>query len=146
MADVHDPEVRSYNMSRVKGKNTRPEIEVRKVLHAAGFRFKLDGKYGKEKLPGKPDIILPKYKTVVFVHGCFWHAHEGCKYFKLPDTRKDFWAKKLMGNRDRDRLNEKLLRDKGWQVIVVWTCELKKNEQRGSALEKIIQKIENNPA
>jgi DNA mismatch endonuclease, patch repair protein len=87
MADVHDKETRSYNMSRIKGKDTKPEMLVRKFLHAKGFRYRLHVK----NLPGKPDIVLPKYKTVIFVHGCFWHKHEGCKYFVVPKTRTDFF-------------------------------------------------------
>jgi len=144
MADVHEPEVRSYNMSRVKGKNTRPEVEIRKALHGAGFRFKLDGTYKSQKLPGNPDLVLPKYKTVVFVHGCFWHAHRGCKYFKIPETRADFWKNKLMGNRERDEKNENLLRERGWNVLIVWTCELKKKEEKNQRFKKLCNQIKMN--
>ena len=108
-------------MSQIKGKNTKPEIMVRKFLFSKGLRFRLHDK----KLPGKPDLVLPKYKTVVFVHGCFWHGHENCKYFVLPKTRIEWWYEKLSKNNDRDNLvNEKLLNE-GWEVIVVWECELK---------------------
>ena len=98
MADVHEPEVRSYNMSQIRGKDTKPEIMVRKFLHSNCFRFRLHGKY----LPGKPDLVLKKYNTVIFVHGCFWHAHEGCKYFVIPKTRTEWWKNKIYGNRAKD--------------------------------------------
>ncbi len=98
MADVHDIKTRSYNMSRIKGKNTKPEMLVRKFLHANGFRYRLHVK----NLPGKPDIVLPKYKTVIFVHGCFWHGHEHCKYFVVPKTRTDWWLNKINSNITND--------------------------------------------
>lgn len=91
MADVHDAKTRSYNMSRIKGKDAKPEMLVRKFLHAQGFRYKLHDK----KLPGKPDLVLPKYKTVIFIHGCFWHGHENCKYFVVPKTRTEWWLNKI---------------------------------------------------
>lgn len=130
MADVHEPEVRSYNMSQIKGKNTKPELMVRKFLHAKGFRYNLHGKYKGKTLPGKPDLVLPKYKTVIFVHGCFWHAHEGCKYFKIPETRTEFWKDKLYGNKARDEEHQKQLKEMGWKVIVVWECEVRRNDKR----------------
>ncbi|MGB6037870.1 MAG: DNA mismatch endonuclease Vsr [Cryomorphaceae bacterium] len=141
MADVHEPSVRSYNMSRVKGKNTKPEVQVRKYLHGQGFRYTLHGKYKGKKLIGNPDIILPAYKSVVFVHGCFWHAHEGCKYFKIPETRTDFWKDKLYRNRERDLKNESELRESGWTVIVVWTCELKTKELTEQTLHRLEEKL-----
>ena len=125
MADVHEPEVRSYNMSRIKGKNTKPEMLVRKYLHAHGYRYNLHGKYKGQRLPGKPDIVLPKYKTVIFVHGCFWHAHEGCKYFKLPKTRTEWWKVKLYANKVRDEKHQEELKKLEWKVIVIWECEVK---------------------
>ena len=125
MADVHDRETRSFNMSRISGKDTKPEMMVRKYLHANGFRYRLHVK----NLPGKPDIILPKYKTVIFVHGCFWHAHECCKYFKLPKTRTEWWNEKLYNNKMRDEKNIEELKRLGWNVIIVWECELKKNNR-----------------
>ncbi|MGI8636005.1 MAG: very short patch repair endonuclease [Segetibacter sp.] len=94
MADVHDKETRSYNMSRIKGKDTKPEMLVRKFLHGEGFRYRIHAK----NLPGKPDIVLPKYKTVIFVHGCFWHGHEGGKYYVVPKTRTEWWLNKIIGN------------------------------------------------
>lgn len=121
MADVHSPKTRSYNMSRIRGKNTKPEEFVRKYLFALGFRYRKND----IRLPGKPDIVLPKYKTVIFVNGCFWHAHEGCRYFVWPKNNAEFWKKKIGGNIERDAKNQKLLAELGWNVIVVWECELK---------------------
>lgn len=119
--DVHEPAVRSYNMSQIKGKNTKPEMLVRKFLFSKGFRFRLHVK----NLPGKPDIVLPKYKTVIFVHGCFWHGHEGCKYFVVPKTRTDWWLNKINKNRDNDQKAFTLLKEEKWKVITIWECELK---------------------
>ena len=121
MADVHSPETRSYNMSRIHGKDTKPEEKVRKFLFSQGFRYRKNDK----RLPGKPDIVLPKYKTVIFVNGCFWHKHEGCKYFVWPKTNEDFWRAKILANVSRDQKNMKLLSELGWNVIVIWECELK---------------------
>jgi DNA mismatch endonuclease (patch repair protein) len=122
MADVHDKKTRSYNMSRIKGKNTKPEMLVRKFLHANGFRYRLHVK----DLPGKPDIVLPKYKTVIFVHGCFWHKHFNCKHNKLPKKNHDYWIPKLDGNKDRDKKHIKELKSIDWKVITVWECGLSK--------------------
>jgi DNA mismatch endonuclease (patch repair protein) len=121
MADVHTPQVRSYNMSMIKGKNTKPEIIVRKFLHAKGFRYRLH----KKDLPGKPDIVLPKYKTVIFIHGCFWHGHKNCKYFVVPKTRTEWWLNKIEGNRLNDKRNSTKLRKAGWKIITLWECQLK---------------------
>jgi DNA mismatch endonuclease, patch repair protein len=121
MADVHNTETRSYNMSRIKGKNTKPEMLVRKFLFANGYRYRLNVK----TLPGKPDIVLPKYKTVIFINGCFWHGHEGCKYFKIPETRTEWWIEKITGTQKRDREAENQLIELGWKVITLWECELK---------------------
>jgi len=123
MADVHTKAQRSYNMSQIKGRNTKPEILVRKFLHSKGYRFRLHDK----KLPGKPDIVLPKYKTVIFVHGCFWHGHKGCKYFVLPKTRTAWWLRKIEGNKMRDKKVYVELKKSGWKVIKVWECEIRKN-------------------
>lgn len=122
MADVHDSATRSYNMSRIRNKDTRPEILVRKFLFANGFRYRLNDK----KLPGKPDLVLPKYKTVIFVNGCFWHGHENCKYFKLPATRMEWWKEKIEGNINNDIKKHALLREAGYMVVVIWECEIKK--------------------
>ncbi len=108
-------------MSRIKGKDTKPEMIVRKYLHARGFRFRLHNK----DLPGKPDIVLPRYRTVIFVHGCFWHGHEGCRYFILPKTKTEWWEAKISGNKERDNRNLAALRASGWKVIIVYECELK---------------------
>jgi DNA mismatch endonuclease, patch repair protein len=134
MADVHDNETRSYNMSQIKGKNTRPEMLVRKFLHANGFRYRLHVK----NLPGKPDIVLPKYKTVVFVHGCFWHGHKRCKYFVVPKTRTDWWLNKIDGNISNDLKALKALKKQSWTVINLWECDLKplKIEKSLSSLQK----------
>lgn len=125
MTDVHKPDVRSYNMSQIKGKNTKPEIVVRKFLFSKGLRFRLHDK----NLPGKPDLIFPKYKTVVFVNGCFWHMHQNCKYFSVPKTKTEWWLEKLRGNRSRDILNYHLLKEKGWKVITFWECYLKEGRR-----------------
>ncbi|WP_019991390.1 very short patch repair endonuclease [Rudanella lutea] len=121
MADVQTPEQRSFNMSRVKSKDTKPELMVRKFLHAHGFRYRLHDK----KLPGKPDIVLPKYKTVIFVHGCFYHGHEGCRYFVVPKTRTEWWLDKINSNKSRDKHNSQSIRDLGWNIISIYECRLK---------------------
>jgi len=121
MTDVHSPEVRSFNMSRIKGKNTKPEMLVRKFLFSKGFRYRLHSL----NLPGKPDIVLSRYKTVIFVNGCFWHGHEGCPYFVLPKTRTEWWLQKIKGTAERDKAAEIALNVLGWKVILVWECELK---------------------
>lgn len=128
MADVHSKATRSYNMSRIKGKNTKPEMLVRKFLHAEGFRYKLHDK----TLPGKPDLVLPKYKTAIFIHGCFWHGHEGCKYFVVPKTRTEWWLKKISSNITNDIKAQKALIKDGWKVITIWECELKVNNLKTS--------------
>ena len=122
MADVHSKETRSYNMSRIRSKDTKPEMLVRKFLHKNGFRYRLHVK----DLPGKPDIVLPKYKTVIFIHGCFWHGHEGCKYYVVPKTRTEWWLNKIEVNTNNDLKSEEQLLLKGWKIIKIWECELKK--------------------
>ena len=122
--DVHDKETRGYNMSCIKGKNTRPEEIVRKYLFSQGFRYRKNDK----RLPGTPDIVLPKYKTVIFVNGCFWHGHDGCRYFVIPKTNTEFWTKKIETNRNRDIRKINDLQTLGWKVIVVWECQLKKEK------------------
>lgn len=121
MADVHSKKVRSYNMSRIKGKNTKPEMLVRKFLHSQGFRYNLHS----PTLPGRPDIVLPKYKTAIFINGCFWHGHKNCKYFILPKTRSDWWANKINTNIVNDSKKSSLLKKEGWKVIRIWECDLK---------------------
>lgn len=122
MADSLTPEKRSWNMSRIKGKDTTIEVMVRKFLFKKGLRFRKNVK----ELPGKPDIVLKKYNTVIFVHGCFWHRHENCSDATLPKTKTDFWIDKLNKNVIRDRENIKKLIDDGWEVIVIWECQLSK--------------------
>ncbi|MDE3235480.1 MAG: DNA mismatch endonuclease Vsr [Bacteroidota bacterium] len=124
MADVHSKETRSYNMSRIRSRDTKPELLVRKYLFANGFRYRLHVK----DLPGKPDIVLPKYHTVIFVNGCFWHGHENCKYFVMPKTKTEWWQKKIERNKELDIENEKKLKGLGWRVINLFECQLKKNK------------------
>ena len=120
MADVVSPEVRSRMMSGIRGKDTKPEMIVRRGLHAMGFRYKLHDK----RLPGRPDLVLPKYRAVIFVHGCFWHKHD-CKYFKWPKTRKEFWRSKIEKNVARDKTAMEVLKNSGWRVAVVWECSFR---------------------
>jgi len=117
-------EQRSKNMAAIKSKNTKPEIKVRKVLHSMGYRFRLHSK----DLPGSPDIVLPKYKTVIFVHGCFWHRHENCKYASTPKTRKEFWNKKFKENIKRDLEIQDKIKNLDWRSVVIWECETKNIE------------------
>jgi len=141
MADVHDKQTRSYNMRQIKGKNTKPELLVRKFLFANGFRYRLNIK----DLPGKPDLVLPKYKTVIFINGCFWHGHQECRYFVIPQTRTDWWLEKITGTRLRDQGNIVHLKALGWNVITIWECQLKKeikqlslNQLKAEILQNII--------
>ena len=136
MADNHSKEIRSMNMSHIKSKNTKPEELVRKYLFAHGFRFRKNVK----ALPGCPDIVLPKYKTVIFVNGCFWHKHD-CPRFVWPSSNQEYWIPKISSNVERDERNYSLLRDKGWNVIIVWECELKKMVA-DARLEKLMNEIE----
>jgi DNA mismatch endonuclease, patch repair protein len=121
MADIVDQATRSRMMAGIRGANTKPELILRRALHARGLRFRLHDK----KLPGKPDIVLPKYCAVIFVHGCFWHRHEGCRYATTPATRPDFWDSKFKSNVNRDWRNLERLTALGWRSLVVWECELK---------------------
>lgn len=134
--DVHNKEIRSYNMSRIKGKKTKPEEVVAKYLFVNGFRYRRNVK----GLPGTPDIVLKKYRTVIFVNGCFWHCHEGCKWFVLPETNAEFWKKKFDCNRERDKQNYKKLQDDGWNVIIVWECEIRHSDRK-MRLETLVEEI-----
>ena len=134
--DVHNKEIRSYNMSRIKGKKTKPEEVVAKYLFAKRFRYRRNVK----GLPGTPDIVLKKYRTVIFVNGCFWHCHEGCKWFVLPETNAEFWKKKFDCNRERDKQNYKKLQDDGWNVIIVWECEIRHSDRK-MRLETLVEEI-----
>lgn len=120
MPDIVTPQVRSRMMSRIRGKNTKPELLLRRGLHRLGFRFRVH----ERKLPGKPDIVFPRYRAVIFVHGCFWHGHQ-CHLFKWPSTREDFWRNKIIRNREVDERNIKQLHELGWRICIVWECALK---------------------
>lgn len=121
MADVHTPEKRIYNMSRIRNKDTKPEMLVRKFLFTNGLRYRLHNKH----LPGKPDIVFSKKRTVIFIHGCFWHGHDGCKYFKIPETRREWWLAKINQTKSKDEESQIHLNEKGWHFIVIYECELK---------------------
>lgn len=121
MADVHDKKTRRYNMQQIRAKNTKPELLVRKFLHAHGFRYSLH----KKTLSGKPDIVLNRYKTVIFIHGCFWHGHKNCKYFVVPKTRTKWWLDKINTNKANDEKAIKALGREGWKIITIWECKLK---------------------
>lgn len=136
MVDKFTKETRSYVMSQIKGKDTKPEIIVRKYLFSKGLRFRKNDK----RYPGSPDIVLPKYKTVVFVHGCFWHMHDGCKHAVMPKSNIEYWENKLYRNKERDKRNQEKLEEMGWNVIIVWECQLKK-DKREQTLEKLYEQI-----
>lgn len=137
MADHLSPERRSRLMSKISGKETNLEILVRKFLFSKGFRYRKNVK----SLPGSPDIVLPKYKTVIFVHGCFWHGHQGCKAAKLPSSNLFFWKTKQETNANRDAKRIQELNDNGWRVLIVWGCELKNLESRNKKLLALIEEI-----
>lgn len=136
MADIKTKESRSYNMSKITGKDTKPEEIVRKYLFSRGFRYRKNDR----KLPGTPDLVLPKYRTVIFVNGCFWHGHKGCKYFVWPKSNAEFWRKKIESNIARDRRNEIQLKNMGWNVLVVWECELR-SAKKQATLERLENKL-----
>ena len=122
MADNHSVEQRHINMSHIRSSNTKPELVLRRALWQNGFRYRVND----TRLPGKPDIVLPKYRTVIFVHGCFWHGHDGCSQYAIPKSNTDFWVAKVARNKERDQETWRQLEAKGWSVIIVWECELKK--------------------
>ncbi len=132
MADQISPEHRSWNMSRIRGKDTKPEKIVRSILHKSGYRFRLH----RKDLPGKPDIVLPKYNTIIFVHGCFWHRHKNCRFAYTPKSRKEFWNAKFRDNKRRDKKNQKKLKNLNWRVITIWECQTRNLE----LIRKIIKK------
>lgn len=134
--DNHTKEVRSYNMSRIKSINSKPEELVRKYLFSQGLRYRKNVK----TLPGKPDIVLSKYKTIVFVNGCFWHGHKGCRYFVMPKSNTEYWNKKIDNNIKRDELVYQQLSELGWNILIVWECELKK-DKRENTLEYLYYNI-----
>jgi DNA mismatch endonuclease (patch repair protein) len=121
MADVHNPAQRSFNMSRIRGRDTKPEKLLRSLLHREGFRFRKN----VSSLPGRPDIVLPKHRAVVLVHGCYWHRHPGCRFATTPATNTPFWTEKFAGTVERDRRADECLKALGWRVFTVWECELR---------------------
>ena len=133
MSDVLTPEQRHRNMAAIHSASTKPELTLRNILWHLGFRYRVN----YAKLPGRPDIVLPKYRTVIFIHGCFWHGHKNCRYFRLPQTNTDFWIDKVERNQKRDQEAWRQLEAKGWNVIIVWECQLKK-----AVLEETIHRIE----
>jgi DNA mismatch endonuclease (patch repair protein) len=135
MTDRISPERRSLNMRRIRNKDTAPEKVVRSLLHRMGYRFRLHGR----KLPGTPDLVLSRYRTVVFVHGCFWHRHPGCKRTFVPSTRREFWEQKFRRNVERDQRNLRELREFGWRAIVVWECEIRNLDALAARLDAILQ-------
>ena len=137
MSDILSSSQRHHCMSRIRGKNTKPEILVRKGLHARGFRFRLHNK----KLPGSPDIVLPKYGVAIMVNGCFWHGHKGCRYATKPKTNIEFWETKIARNRHRDEVTTAHLEALGWTVITVWECELRKNAGLNARLDALADEI-----
>ena len=137
MADVMTSEQRSRNMAAIRGKDTKPEMIVRKYLFSRGLRYRINNR----KLPGSPDIVLKKYKTVVFVDGCFWHGHKDCKYFRLPKSNVDFWRHKIAMNISRDYANNVDLKLAGWKVIRIWECEIKTKTKREEALQHLYANI-----
>lgn len=134
--DIWNKEKRSECMSRIRSKNTKPELALRKALFARGFRYRVNDK----KLPGKPDIVLPKYKTVIFIHGCFWHGHEDCKYAYIPKTNTKFWIDKITSNAERDKVNAEKLTALGWNVLTVWECEIRHTHKQN--LTPLIDRVE----
>ena len=138
MTDRISKERRSWNMSRIKGKDTAPEMLLRRALHKAGCRFRIH----RPDLPGKPDIVLSKYRTAIFVHGCFWHRHEGCACATVPSTRRDFWLVKFAGTIERDHRKRRQLEELGWQVITVWECELEADI--GNVLSSVQKQLHGN--
>ena len=137
MPDTLNQTQRSYCMSRIRGKDTKPEILVRKGLHARGFRFRMQDR----KLPGRPDIVLPKYGVAIMVNGCFWHGHKGCRYATRPKSNPEFWREKIARNRHRDEVTTAHLEALGWHVIVVWECELRRKESLEERINDLASEI-----
>jgi DNA mismatch endonuclease (patch repair protein) len=136
--DKISEERRSWNMSRIRATDTKPEVFVRSELHKKGYRFRIHVK----ELPGHPDIVLAKYRTAVFVHGCFWHGHEGCKDFAPPKTRTEWWLNKISGNKKNDAKTIAQLEEQGWRVVVVWECELTP-KKREKTMSSLVDKLSN---
>lgn len=138
MADTMTPEQRHRCMAAIKGKDTKPEMIVRRYLHALGYRYGLHNR----KLPGSPDLVFRKYKTVLFIHGCFWHGHEGCKLYRPPKSNVEFWEQKITRNRARDKKVEEELRRKGWRILTIWECELREKGKREETLHRLRLELE----
>ena len=136
MSDNHSKEQRSYNMSRIKSTDSSPELAVRKYLFGRGLRYRKNDK----RFPGRPDLVFPKYRVIIFINGCFWHMHKNCPSFVMPKSNLDYWTEKLRNNKIRDQLNIQKLEEMGWHVITVWECELKKDVQKVT-LEKLYDSI-----
>lgn len=134
--DVFTPEKRSEVMSRIRGRDTKPELALRSMLHRMGYRFTVNGPLNRT-LPGKPDLVLPKHRTVIFVHGCFWHGHEHCPAFRMPRSRTEWWTAKISGNTARDLRNENELLKRGWHVVTIWECALKKKSDQPWLISRI---------
>ena len=139
MVDHLTKKKRSWNMSRIRSKDTKPEMIVRSLLHRMGYRFRLH----RKDLPGKPDIVLPKYKTVIFIHGCFWHQHKGCQRGNMPKSNKEYWILKISSNIERDKKNSAKLRRAGWKVLKVWECQTENNDFISNKLRKALVIVEN---
>ena len=140
MVDSLSPARRSWNMGRIRNRNTKPELLVRSVLHRLGYRFTINGPLNK-RLPGRPDIVLPKHRTAIFVHGCFWHRHEGCRDTTTPKSRTQWWLEKFSGNVARDQKNQATLKADGWNVITVWECEVPKIGALTESLDQGIRRL-----
>ena len=133
MADVVDKETRSRMMSGIRGKNTKPELILRRALHARNLRFRLH----PARMPGRPDLVFPKYRAAIFVHGCFWHRHEDCRYATTPATRPEFWREKFLDNVERDQRNIGALRAEGWRVAVIWECSLRRTDRALETVDRV---------
>jgi DNA mismatch endonuclease (patch repair protein) len=145
MADVFSPEKRSEVMSRIRGRDTKPELALRSILHRLGYRFTVNGPKNRN-LPGRPDIVLPKYRTVIFVHGCFWHGHRHCPQFRIPKSRRAWWTAKITGNQARDLRNETALRTLGWHVVTIWECALKRPKDHAWLIARLPELLDKTQA
>ncbi|HDK8955724.1 TPA: DNA mismatch endonuclease Vsr [Acinetobacter baumannii] len=134
MVDIVDSATRSRMMSNIKGRNTKPELLIRSLLHEQGFRFRIH----RKDLPGKPDIVLPKYKAIIFIHGCFWHGHQNCRLFKLPASRTEFWEAKISKNQENDLKAKELLLNSGWRICTIWECAVRRSKKDPVALMDIL--------
>ena len=141
MTDIFEPRKRSEIMSRIRGRDTKPELTVRRIAHGLGLRFRLH----RKDLPGCPDIVFPRHRAVIVVHGCFWHRHPGCKHASSPKTRESYWKNKFKDNVVRDTRNETALRDLGWRVMVIWECETKDHEAVADRIESFLRRNEQEP-